>query len=103
MSSLPSAGHLGVAWHFCEPADPEAKGAVERLPGLHPRPRSSRAAASLTHLDFQDRLDRWFRDRANARFHRGHPCRSRRAAPSEELEAMRALPEAGCPARPSAG
>ncbi len=43
-------------------------------------------------LDFQDQLDRWFRERANARFHRGI-----RAVPAErlasELELMRALPE----------
>ena len=29
-----SAAQLRVGWHFCEPADPQAKGAVERLQGF---------------------------------------------------------------------
>jgi hypothetical protein len=49
-------------------------------------------APSPTKLDFQDQLDRWLRDRANARTHR-----STRAVPAErlaeELELMRPLPE----------
>ena len=84
-------GSLGVGWHFCEPADPEAKGAVERLQGFI-ETSFEPARSFANHLDFQDRLDRWFRDRANARFHRGI-----RAVPAErlaeELEVMRALPE----------
>jgi hypothetical protein len=27
-------GRLRIDWHFCEPADPQAKGAVERLQGF---------------------------------------------------------------------
>jgi transposase len=84
-------GQLGVGWHFCEPADPEAKGAVERLQGFI-ETSFEPARSFANHLDFQDQLDRWFRDRANARFHRGI-----RAVPAERLaaerEAMRPLPE----------
>lgn len=45
-------------------------------------------------LDFQDQLDRWFAERANARYHR-----TIRARPvdrlAQELEVMGALPEVG--------
>ena len=40
-------GQLRVGWRFCAPADPQAKGAVERLQAT-PRPTSSRAGASPT-------------------------------------------------------
>jgi transposase len=84
-------GQLRVGWHFCAPGDAEAKGAVERLQGyLETSFEPGRAIAS--HLDFQDQLDRWFWERANARLHR-----TTRAVPAERLteerEAMRALPE----------
>ena len=84
-------GQLGVGWHFCEPADPEAKGAVERMQGFI-ETSFEPARRFANQLDFQDQLDRWFRDRANARFHRGI-----RAVPAERLaaerEAMRPLPD----------
>jgi transposase len=40
-------GQLKVGWRFCEPADPQAKGAVERLRAM-PRPTSNRAGGSPT-------------------------------------------------------
>ncbi len=84
-------GTLGVGWHFCDPADPEAKGIVERLQG-YVETSFEPGREFANHLDFQDQLDRWFSDRANARLHR-----TIRAVPAErlasELEAMRALPE----------
>lgn len=84
-------GQLGVGWRFCEPADPEAKGVVERLQG-YAETSFEPARSFANHLDFQDQLERWFRDRANARTHR-----TTRAVPAERLaherELMRALPE----------
>lgn len=84
-------GQLGVGWHFCDPRDPEAKGVVERLQGyLESSFEPARSFAS--HLDYQDQLERWLRDRANARTHR-----STRAVPAarlaEERGRMRPLPE----------
>jgi transposase len=84
-------GQLGAGWHFCEPRDPQAKGVVERLQGyLETSFEPARSFAN--HLDFQDQLERWLRDRANARVHR-----TTRAVPAERLaaerERMRALPE----------
>lgn len=63
---------------------------VERLQGyLETSFEPGRGFAN--HLDFQDQLERWLRDRANARTHR-----ATRAVPAErlaaELELMRALP-----------
>ena len=43
-----SAGSCGVGWYLCEPADPQAKGAVERLQGYHGDATSSPAGASRT-------------------------------------------------------
>ncbi|MGH2987227.1 MAG: IS21 family transposase [Solirubrobacterales bacterium] len=84
-------GSLGVGWHFCDPADPEAKGLVERLQG-YAETSFEPARSFANQLDFQDQLDRWFSDRANARTHRGI-----RAVPAERLaserELMRPLPE----------
>ena len=84
-------GQLRVGWHFCEPADPQAKGVVERLQGyIETSFEPGRAFAN--HLDFQDQLDRWFDERANRRLHR-----TLRRRPidllAEELEALRPLPE----------
>ncbi len=82
-------GQLKVDWHFCEPADPQAKGAVERLQGyLETNFEPGRRFAS--ELDFSLQLDAWF-ERANARMHK-----TLRARPIdrllEEREVMRALP-----------
>ena len=84
-------GRLAVGWRILERGDPESKGALERT---HRFLRSSfeSARSFANHLDYQDQLDRWFRERANPRFHRGI-----RAVPAErlreELASMRARPE----------
>jgi hypothetical protein len=84
-------GQLRLGWRFCEPADPEAKGAVERLQGfLETSFEPGRRFAN--HLDFQEQLDRWFRERANARFHRTLRCRPADRL-VEERARMRPLPE----------
>src|SRR5947209_19183653 len=83
-------GQLPVDWLFCEPADPQAKGCVERLQGyLETNFEPGRRFAN--HLDFQLQLDAWF-EKANARAHR-----TLRARPvdrlAEERQVMRMLPE----------
>jgi transposase len=83
-------GLLPVGWQFCEPADPQAKGAVERLQGyMETNFEPGRRFAN--HLDFQLQLDAWF-EKANARTHK-----ALRARPVdrlvEEREVMRPLPE----------
>ncbi len=85
-------GRLLLDWHFCQAADPQAKGAVERLQGyLETNFEPGRRFAN--HLDFQLQLDAWF-EKANSRAHR-----MLRARPvdrlAEELPLMRALPERG--------
>jgi transposase len=83
-------GQLPVDWYFCEPADPQAKGAVERLQGyLETNFEPGRRFAN--HLDFQLQLDEWFA-KANARTHRGLRTRPVDRL-AEELEVMRSLPE----------
>jgi transposase len=83
-------GQLAVGWHFCDPRDPQAKGVVERLQG-YLETSFEPARGFVNHLDFQAQLERWLRDRANARTHRGI-----RAVPAErlafELKLMRPLP-----------
>jgi hypothetical protein len=83
-------GQLPVDWYFCEPSDPQAKGAVERLQGyLETNFEPGRRFAN--HLDFQLQLDCWF-EKANARTHK-----TLRARPVdrliEEREVMRPLPD----------
>jgi transposase len=81
-------GQLKVGWQFCAPADPEAKGIVERSHGfLETSFEPARQFAGP--LDFQDQLDRWYALRANVRFHRGL-----RARPIDRLaeEQLRPLP-----------
>ncbi len=82
-------GQLPVGWLFCEPADPQAKGCVERLQGyMETNFEPGRRFAN--HLDFQLQLDGWF-EKANARTHK-----TLRARPvdrlAEEREVMRPLP-----------
>jgi transposase len=82
-------GQLKLDWHFCEPADPQAKGAVERLQGyMETNFEPGRRFAN--ELDYQLQLDAWF-EKANARTHK-----TLRARPidrlSEERSAMRTLP-----------
>ncbi|MCA1677799.1 MAG: IS21 family transposase [Actinobacteria bacterium] len=82
-------GQLAVDWHFCEPADPEAKGIVERLQG-YMETNFEPGRLSANELDYQLQLDQWF-ERANARTHK-----TLRARPVdrlvEERRAMRPLP-----------
>jgi len=75
---------------FCQPADPQAKGAVERLQGyLETNFEPGRRFAN--HLDFQLQLDDWF-EKANSRTHK-----TLRARPIDRLikerQMMRPLPE----------
>ena len=82
-------GRLPVDWYFCEPADPQAKGCVERLQGyLETNFEPGRRFAN--ELDFQLQLDAWF-EKANARVHK-----TLRARPLdrlvEERQVMRSLP-----------
>jgi transposase len=83
-------GQLPVDWHFCEPADPQAKGCVERLQGyLETNFEPGRRFAN--HLDFQLQLDDWF-VKANARTHKTLRCRPVDRL-VEERAVMRPLPE----------
>ena len=67
-------GQLRVDWQFCEPADPQAKGVVERLQDFLERSfEPGRAFAN--ELDFQLQLDAWFDERANKRTHKTLRCR----------------------------
>jgi transposase len=84
-------GELRVGWRFLEARDPQSKGVVERLQGyLETSFEPGRSFAGP--LDYQERLDRWFGERANVRFHRTLRCRPVDRLP-EELRAMRPLPE----------
>ncbi|MCA1701055.1 MAG: DDE-type integrase/transposase/recombinase, partial [Actinobacteria bacterium] len=67
-------GQLRVDWHFCEPADPQAKGIVERLQDFLERSFEPGRAFANEH-DFQLQLDDWFDTRANARQHKTLRCR----------------------------
>jgi hypothetical protein len=82
-------GQLRVAWRFCEPADPQAKGAVERLQG-YAETNFEPGRVFANELDFQEQLDSWFA-RVNARQHK-----TLRERPIDrlgvELEQMAALP-----------
>jgi transposase len=84
-------GQLKVAWRFCEPADPQAKGAVERLQG-YAETNFEPGRKFANELDFQDQLDAWFA-KANARTHK-----TLRARPAdrlaEERRVMAPLPAA---------
>jgi len=71
-------GQLKVAWRFCEPADPQAKGAVERLQG-YAETNFEPGRRFANDLDFQDQLDAWFL-KVNARTHK-----TLRARPADRL------------------
>ena len=83
-------GQLAVDWHFCDPGDAPAKGAVERLQG-YAETNFEPGRCFANQLDFQLQLDHWF-EKANARTHK-----TLRARPIdrliEERAVMRALPE----------
>jgi transposase len=82
-------GQLKVAWRFCEPADPQAKGAVERLQG-YAETNFEPGRRFANDLDFQDQLDAWF-VKVNTRTHK-----TLRARPidrlAEEHQVMAPLP-----------
>ena len=82
-------GQLKVAWRFCEPADPQAKGAVERLQG-YAETNFEPSRRFANGLDFQQQLDAWF-SKINARTHK-----TLRARPvdrlAEEHRVMAPLP-----------
>jgi transposase len=82
-------GRLRVGWRFCEAADPQAKGVVERLQGY----LETNFEPGLSYVgpeDCQGLLDAWFA-KAIARTHRGLRCRPIDRL-AEELAAMRPLP-----------
>jgi transposase len=66
-------GTLRVDWQFCEAADPQAKGCVERLQG-YAETNFEPGRSFANHLDFQLQLDAWF-VRVNGRQHRTLRCR----------------------------
>jgi hypothetical protein len=82
-------GQLKVDWVFCEPADPQAKGVVERLQGYF-ETNFEPGRRFANHLDFQLQLDAWF-EKANDRQHRTLRCRPIDRLMEERLE-MRSLP-----------
>ncbi len=83
-------GQLGIGWHFCEPADPQAKGVVERLQGFA-ETNFEPGRSFANELDFADQLAHWFA-RANARTHR-----TTKKVPAAQLllerQSMRPLPD----------
>jgi transposase len=82
-------GRLKLDWHFCAAADPQAKGAVERLQGyLETNFEPGRLFAN--ELDYQLQLDQWF-EKVNARTHRTLRCRPIDRL-REERGLMRPLP-----------
>lgn len=82
-------GQLKTGWLFCEPADPQAKGVVERLQGyIETNFEPGRRFAN--HLDYQLQLDAWF-EKANRRTHKTLRCRPVDRL-AEEHAAMAPLP-----------
>jgi len=82
-------GQLRTGWLFCEPADPQAKGVVERLQGyMETNFEPGRRFAN--HLDYQLQLDAWF-EKANARTHKTLRCRPVDRL-ADEPSTMAALP-----------
>lgn len=77
-------GQLGVGWVILEPADPQAKGVLERSHRFM-RTNFEPGRRFANHIDFQDQLDGWC-DRVNQRVHR-----TIRAVPAERLAQERAL------------
>jgi transposase len=84
-------GQLKLDWHFCAPADPQAKGVVERLQGyIETNFEPGRQFAN--ELDYQLQLDVWF-EKVNGRIHRTLRCRPVDRL-GEERELMAPLPAA---------
>ena len=82
-------GLLCIRCCFCRPADPQAKGLVERLQG-YMATSFEPGRMFANELDFQEQLDRWFDERANARLHKTLRCRPLERL-AEERAAMRPL------------
>jgi hypothetical protein len=84
-------GQLKGGWHFCEPTDPPANGAVERVQG-YAETNFKPGRCCANELDHQDQLDGWFH-RPTRRSHK-----TLRERPADrlrnELELMARLPEA---------
>jgi transposase len=83
-------GQLRVDWRFCQPADPQAKGVVERLQDFIERSFEP-GRTFVNHHDFQLQLDHWFEQRANGRQHKTLRCRPIDRL-VEEREVMASLP-----------
>jgi hypothetical protein len=79
---------LKVGWRFCEPADPQAKGAVERLQGY------LETNFERGRCFYQLQLDAWF-EKANARTHKTLRCRpvDRLRAEHEQMRPLPAAPD----------
>jgi transposase len=77
-------GQLRVGWHFCAPADPQAKGVIERLQG-YAETNFEPGRAFANELDFQGQLDAWSL-KVNARTHK-----TLRARPVDRLATERAV------------
>ena len=86
-------GQLRVGWRFCEPADPQAKGVVERLQG-YLETNFERGRSFANERDYQLQLDAWF-DKANARTHKTLRCRpvDRLIAEREQMAPLPAFPD----------
>jgi transposase len=86
-------GQLRVGWRFCEPADPQAKGIVERLQG-YLETNFERGRRFVNERDYQLQLDTWF-EKANARTHKSLRCRpvDRLLVEREQMAALPALPD----------
>jgi transposase len=86
-------GQLKVGWRFCEPADPRAKGVVERLQG-YLETNFERGRSFANERDYQLQLDAWF-EKANARTHKTLRCRpvDRLIAEREQMAALPAFPD----------
>jgi transposase len=86
-------GRLKVGWRFCEPADPQAKGVVERLQG-YLETNFERGRSFANDRDYQLQLDAWF-DKANQRTHKTLRCRpvDRLIAEREQMASLPAFPD----------
>jgi transposase len=89
-------GTLGVRIRQCRPADPEAKGLVERANG-YLETSFMPGRAFIGPDDFNAQLTEWL-DRANTRYHRRIECR-----PTDRIEADRAAMVALPPLAPAVG
>ncbi|HET9740852.1 MAG TPA: hypothetical protein VFP78_22250 [Solirubrobacteraceae bacterium] len=86
-------GQLRVGWRFCEPADPQAKGVVERLQG-YLETNFERGRCFVNERDYQLQLDTWF-EKANARTHKTLRCRpvDRLLVEREQMAPLPAFPD----------